>query len=103
MMLLREEPLARRPIALVPIGDEAERQALILAGRIREAGLPADLGYSGNMGKRMKRANKVKARVAVILGETELAKNVAVLRDLDSGEQREVPLDSLIGSLAQYQ
>ena len=103
MMLLREEPQARRPIALVPIGDEAERQALILAGKIREAGLPADLGYSGNMSKRMKRANKIKARVAVILGETELAKNVAVLRDLDSGEQREVPLDSLVGSLAQYQ
>jgi histidyl-tRNA synthetase len=51
----------------------------------------------------MKRANKIKARVAVILGETELAKNVAVLRDLDSGEQREVPLDSLVGSLALYQ
>jgi histidyl-tRNA synthetase len=103
MMLLKEEPATRRPIALVPIGEEAERRALILAGRLREAGLPADLGYSGNMGKRMKRANKLNARVAVILGENELAKNVAALRDLDSGEQREVPLDTLIESLAPYQ
>ena len=103
MMLLKDEPAARRPIALVPIGDEAEREALILANKIRRAGLPADLGYSGNMGKRMKRANKVKARVAVILGETELAKHVAAVRDLDSGEQREVPLETLIESLAQYQ
>ena len=103
MMLLKEEPKARRPVALVPIGDEAEREALILANKIRQAGLPADLGYSGNMGKRMKRANKLNARVAVILGETELAKNVAAVRDLDSGEQREVPLETLIESLAQYQ
>lgn len=103
MMLLKEEPKARRPIALVPIGEEAEREALILANKIRAAGLPADLGYSGNMGKRMKRANKLNARVAVILGENELAKNVAALRDLDSGEQREVPLETLIESLAQYQ
>ena len=103
MMLLKEEPKARRPIALVPIGAEAEREALILANQIRRAGLPADLGYSGNMGKRMKRANKLNARVAVILGETELAKNVAAVRDLDSGEQREVPLETLIESLAQYQ
>ena len=103
MMLLKEEPKARRPIALVPIGDDAEREALILANKIRRAGLPADLGYSGNMGKRMKRANKLNARVAVILGETELAKNVAAVRDLDSGEQREVPLETLIESLAQYQ
>ncbi|HKP25629.1 MAG TPA: histidine--tRNA ligase [Dongiaceae bacterium] len=103
MMLLKDEPKARRPIALVPIGEVAERKALILANEIRRAGLPADLGYSGNMGKRMKRANKLNARVAVILGENELAKNVAALRDLDSGEQREVPLDTLIESLAQYQ
>ena len=103
MMLLKEDPAVRRPIALVPIGAEAERKALILANRIRQAGLPADLGYSGNMGKRMKRANKLNARVAIILGENELAKNVAALRDLDSGEQRDVPLDTLIESLAQYQ
>ena len=103
MMLLKDDPKARRPIALVPIGEEAERRALILANQIRQVGLPADLGYSGNMGKRMKRANKLNARVAVILGENELAKNVAALRDLDSGEQREVPLDTLIESLAPYQ
>jgi histidyl-tRNA synthetase len=103
MMLLKDEPKARRPIALVPIGEEAERKALILANEIRRGGLPADLGYSGNMGKRMKRANKVNARVAIILGEDELAKNVAAVRDLDSGEQREVPLATLIESLAQYQ
>jgi histidyl-tRNA synthetase len=103
MMLLKEEPKARRPIALVPIGEEAEREALILANRIRQAGLPADLGYSGNMNKRMKRANKLNARVAVILGENELARNVAAIRDLDSGEQREVPLDTLTESLAHYQ
>jgi histidyl-tRNA synthetase len=103
MMLLKEDPKARRPIALVPIGNEAEREALVLANKIRQAGLPADLGYSGNMGRRMKRANKLNARVAVILGENELAKNVAAVRDLDSGEQREVPLATLIESLAQYQ
>jgi histidyl-tRNA synthetase len=103
MMLLNEDPKARRPIALVPIGEQAERRALVLANQIRQAGLPADLAYSGNMGKRMKRANKVNARVAVILGETELAKNVAAVRDLDSGEQREVALDALIGSLARAQ
>jgi len=103
MMLLKSDPTARRPIALVPIGAEAERHALILADRIRRAGMPADLGFSGNMGKRMKRANKLNARVAIILGENELAKNVAALRDLDSGEQREVPLDTLIESLAPYQ
>ena len=87
----------------MPIGEEAEREALILADQIRQAGLAADLGYSGNIGKRMKRANKLNARVAVILGEDELAKRVASVRDLDSGKQDEVPLDRLIDLLARYQ
>jgi histidyl-tRNA synthetase len=42
------------------------------------------------------------ARIAVILGEDELRKNVAALRDLDSGDQREVGLDDLASALETY-
>jgi histidyl-tRNA synthetase len=49
----------------------------------------------------MKRANKVAARFAVLLGEDELARGVASLRDLDSGAQEEVPLADLANRLAQ--
>lgn len=47
------------------------------------------------MKKRLKRADKANAKLAVILGEDELANGVAQLRDLDSGEQQEVALDQL--------
>ncbi len=50
----------------------------------------------------MKRANKINARVAVMLGEDELARNAATLRDLDSGEQSEVPLAELAERLAPF-
>ena len=52
--------------------------------------------------KRMERANKARARAALILGENELAKGAIALRDLDSGEQQEVPLASLEDSLARF-
>ncbi|MEE8274842.1 MAG: His/Gly/Thr/Pro-type tRNA ligase C-terminal domain-containing protein [Alphaproteobacteria bacterium] len=48
----------------------------------------------------MSRANKINACVAVIIGDDELARNSATLRDLDSGEQTLVPLDSLDDRLA---
>ena len=70
--------------------------------RLRRSGLAVELGYSGNLGKRMKRANKVNARAAVILGEDELARQVATVRDMDSGEQVEVPLDKVADHLARY-
>ena len=101
-LMLNDVPEARRPIAVVPAGDAAQLPALQLAEKLRRLGFAVDLGYSGNVGKRLKRANKVAARIAVILGEDELAKQVATLRDLDSGEQREVALDVLASVLEAY-
>ena len=99
-MLIAEPPAAARPIAIVPIGEAAEEQALIMAHGLRRAGCTVDLGYSGNLSKRMKRANKLNARFAVILGDDELQNGSATLRDLDSGEQEAIPLSQLQDRLA---
>jgi histidyl-tRNA synthetase len=50
----------------------------------------------------MKAANKVNARAAVLIGEDELKRNGATVRDLDSGEQAEVPLEALEDRLIQF-
>jgi histidyl-tRNA synthetase len=94
-MLIAEPKAPARPIAIIPIGEAAELEALKLTQRLRGAGLVVDLGYSGNAGKRMKRANKIEARVALVLGEDELARGAVTFRDLDAGSQEEVPLDGL--------
>lgn len=98
-MLVDGVPDKARPIALIPMGDAAEALALPLANQLRRAGLPVDMAYGGAMKKRMKRANTVNARVAVILGDDELARNEATVRDLDSGEQSAVALDGLVQAL----
>jgi histidyl-tRNA synthetase len=54
------------------------------------------------MGKRMKRANKIGARVAVIIGEAELARGVAAVRDMHTGAQEEVLVGDLTDHLARY-
>ncbi len=92
-MLVGEPPPPARPIAVIPMGDASA--AMVVAERLRRAGLAVELGYSGNMKKRMARANKVNARFAVILGEDEAARGAVTLRDLDGGTQDEVPLASL--------
>ncbi|MGE5476497.1 MAG: histidine--tRNA ligase [Bacteroidales bacterium] len=86
-------PAAERPVAVIPMGDAVA--AMVLADRLRGAGIAVELGFSGNMKKRMARANKANARFAVILGEDEAARGAATLRDLDSGAQEEVPLAAL--------
>ncbi len=93
---------AARPIAVIPIGAEAADPALEIAQQLRRAGFTVDLGYSGNIGKRMKRANALKARAAILLGEDEIARRAATVRDMDSGEQAEVPLTSLENHLGRF-
>ena len=98
-MLIAEPPPPSRPIAVVPIGEAAEREALTLAEVLRNDGCSVDLGYSGNIARRMRRANNVNARVAVLIGEEEIARRVVTLRDLDSGEQTEEPMDPSLSEL----
>ena len=98
-MLAVGAPPPPRAAAIVPVGADAAVRALKLAHDLRQAGFCIDMAYRGNLGKRMKRANKINARCAIIIGEDELAKGAAVLRDLDSGEQHEVPLGDLPAAL----
>ncbi len=102
LSMMIEAPTAARPVAVVPIGAAAETKALVLAEGLRTAGFAVELGYRGNLKRRLARANKLNARAAVILGEDELAKGAATVRDLDSGTQDEVPLDRLADRLAPY-
>jgi len=98
-MLSTAELSPPRPVALVPMGEAAERQAIALARTLRREGLAVDLAYRGNMAKRLKRANKVAATSAVLIGDDELAKGVATVKDFDQGTQESVPLDRLIDYL----
>lgn len=100
-MLAGNAPAAKRPIVVVPFGGEAEAKALRIAEDLRAEDLRVEMAYSGNMKKRMKHANKINARFALLLGEDELAKGVAGLKDLDSGEQQEVPLNNLAQALSE--
>ncbi len=99
-MLMGDLAAPRRIVALVPIGAAGEAKALVLAHELRGLGVRVDLAASGNISKRMKRADKIGARAAVLLGDDELKKGVGVVRDLASGAQREIALADLARALA---
>jgi histidyl-tRNA synthetase len=101
-MLVEGTPEPKRPIAVIPVGEAAESTTLKLAHRLRRAGYTVEHGYSGNLARRLKRANKLGAAAALMIGEAELARNAATVRDLDSGEQTEIPLEALSERLERY-
>jgi histidyl-tRNA synthetase len=86
-------------VVLVPLGERAEAEAQRILSVLRRAGIAADMSYRGNMKKRMSRASASGAARALIIGDDELARNEAQLKDLASGEQRSVPLQGLAEAL----
>jgi len=98
-MLTTSEIEAPKPVSVIPIGAASMDVAMKIAHDLRQGGYNVDMGFAGNPGKRMKRANALNARAAVMLGEDEIAKGVATIRDLDSGEQQEVAIDTLVSAL----
>lgn len=101
LMLLSDPPLARQKVVVfVPMGEKAEQYALILSQHLRKQGVAVDLGFSGNLSKRLKRAHKIGAQWAIIVGDDELKEENALVRDLTSGEQTKVPFPHLVPYLS---
>ncbi len=99
-MLLEGAPPVPVPVAVVPVGDAMLPAALGVLQALRGAGVRAEMGYRGNLKRRMERANRIGAGYAVILGEEEVARGVAQLKHLGQGTQEEVALDGLAARLA---
>ncbi len=98
-MLLEKNVSLPRPIAVIPVGDDTAEAALKIAHELRLAGFSVEQSYSGNMKKRMMKANKVNACKAVIIGSDELADKTVTIKDLDSGDQKTVALAKLVEEL----
>lgn len=101
-MLAESVPEEKRPIAIIPVVPELQTRGLAIAHDLRSRGFVIELGYRGNMSRRLKRANKLNAKASIILGPDELERGAATLRNLDTGDQEEVPLETLADHLKKY-
>ena len=101
-LLLEKNIFTKRPIVVIPIGQNEESEAFTLTERLRKQGYNVDLGYSGNLKKRIKRANERNAIATIFIGENEAARNMVKLKNMDTGNQDEVSLDLLEQELQIY-
>jgi histidyl-tRNA synthetase len=88
-------------VYVVSLGDEAELVAAAIAAELRKT-LSVEADYQGRSLKaQMKEAGKLGAGHVVIVGEDELSRGVAVVKDMAAGEQEEVPVDSVASLLTE--
>jgi histidyl-tRNA synthetase len=87
-------------IFLAPLGKEAEDKSFIWLQELRKGGLSCEMEYrSLGLKTQMRRADRLKARKVLIVGDDELAKGKGILRDMVTKEQRELPLDHVVDEL----
>ena len=98
-MLIELPGAAGMDAALIPLGPAAEQAATRIAADLRRAGISCEMAYRGNMKRRMQKANASGARYAIIVGDDELARGEAAVKDLASGEQSSVAMTDLAGAV----
>lgn len=88
-MMLAEDilPHLKRPLAVIPMDEAFDMKGLEFAQHLRHHGFTVEMTYGGGLGKRLKKANKVNALYALIMGEEEVHSGKVTLKNLDTGEQ----------------
>ncbi|MFQ5910625.1 MAG: histidine--tRNA ligase, partial [Thermoplasmata archaeon] len=89
-------PLSKLDVFVVPIGEAMRDNGLTILGELRDAGLSSDIDLNERgPSKNLDYANVSGARYAVLVGEDEWSRGSVSVRDMESGDQREVQLETL--------
>ena len=81
-------------IYIASMGEQAHKKASQLANTLRKSGMYAEFDVVGRgLRAQMKYADKLGARFSIVLGDDELEKSVGRLKNMQSGDQTEIPLD----------
>ncbi|MBF6332088.1 histidine--tRNA ligase [Nocardia transvalensis] len=92
---------ARVDVFGVPLGDAAKARLVTVAAQLRAAGIRVDLAYGGRGVKgAMKAADRSGAKFALVLGDRDLADGEIGLKDLATGEQRQIPIDRAVSAVS---
>jgi histidyl-tRNA synthetase len=83
-------------VYVASMGEEAKRLAVRLLQKLRTQRVSADTDYlDRSLKSQMRAANNLKVRYTVIIGQEELNKGKALVRNMESSQQEEVEIENL--------
>ncbi len=88
-----------RPVIIMPMGEAGVLKGFEVAETLRASGVTVTADRTGNLKKRMNRADKANAAFAVIIGDNEVEEGVVTLKHLDDGEQNQVAFGDLAAAI----
>ena len=98
--LFPEELACSTKVFFVNLGESEQLASMRLISELRNKGISAEIyPESAKMKKQMEYANRRGIPYVVIIGSNELERKVATLKDMRSGEQRELSFEELVAAL----
>lgn len=89
-------PERKTDIYIAPLGEKAQLKTAQLCADLRRDGFIVETDICGRgLKAQMKYANKIGAKLSLVLGDTEIEQNSAKLKNMENGEEKEVCLDKL--------
>ncbi len=93
----KQENSKKELVYLITLGDKAKSYGSKLLAELRENNIAADTDYENKSIKgAMRRANDLGARLVLIIGDDEIAKGTITLKDMATGEQKEIKSEDII-------
>jgi histidyl-tRNA synthetase len=92
-------PAASLDVLIAPLGEPALRHAARIAQALRKAGASVELPPEAKLKRVMELADKLGARFTLIVGENEMAAGRYALKNMSTGEQRELTLAEITAAL----
>ncbi|MFH1889101.1 MAG: histidine--tRNA ligase [Candidatus Omnitrophota bacterium] len=102
LLVRRSEPgvQSNNLVYLITLGEEAKKKGLKILEYLRKKDICADTDYEGKSLKgAMRKANDLRAKYVLILGEEELKNNILTLKNMISGEQKEIKHENMLEEL----
>jgi histidyl-tRNA synthetase len=85
---------------IIPLGENAKLQALTIASTLRAKGKKVEVAFGDRALKgAMKGADKSGAMHVIVLGDSEISSGTALLKEMKSGAETSVKIDSLFEAL----
>ncbi len=92
-------PKTQLTVALIGADDKGEMGCMKLAHDLRKQSISCQHIMGGNIGKKMKKADKLGAKFALIVGERELNEGQLSVKNLATGHQESISTSSLAAYL----
>ena len=95
-LMTQSEFVNKTDVVLIGQSENINYLLLPIMKKLVQSGIKTEIIYNGNLSKKFKRANKIKASYAIILGEEEMSKKLVKFKDLKMGSEEFLDLNEVI-------